>query len=328
MTPKEQAVIRDGLIERRRRLEDAADRLPRAGQLRELMGEVDRALSRLSGGTYGLCETCGDPVEPERLAVDPLLCRCLDHLTASERRALEQDLQLTWRIQSELLPARDLRVGPWEATCHYEPVGHASGDCCDLVAADDDEVFFLVGDVSGKGLAASMLMASLQAIFRSLASLRLPLREMVERANRLFCDSVGSGTGRYATVVCGWARRGGSLEICNAGHCSPLWHRGEAIDRVPATGLPLGLFCSSPFEVSVLEVPPGGGLLLYTDGLTETRDPAGNEYGASRLVELLRARGGLAGREILSACLDDVAAFRDGVARADDLTAMFLRHAP
>ena len=326
MSPIHQALIHDELVERRQRLEEAIVTLPQADQLRELMSEVDLVLSRLDTGTYGLCDTCGDPVEPERLAGDPLLRHCLDHLTPRERRALEQDLQLTWRIQSTLLPERELRVGAWEATYHYEPAGPASGDCCDVVPLDDGELFFLVGDVSGKGLAASMLMSHLQAIFRSLVSLRLPLQEMVERANRLFCESVGTGTGRYATIVCGRARGSGRVDLCNAGHCPPLQVRGGELASVAATGLPLGLFCSSPYEVSSLEVEAGGGLLLYTDGLTESRDRGGSEYGPERVAVVLRAHASRPGRDIVAACLDDVAAFRDGAAQVDDLTVLFLRH--
>jgi len=326
MSPIHQALIHDELVERRQRLEEAIVTLPQAAQLRELMSEVDLVLSRLDTGTYGLCDTCGDPVEPERLAGDPLLRHCLDHLTPRERRALEQDLQLTWRIQSTLLPERELRVGAWEATSHYEPAGPASGDCCDVVPLDDGELFFLVGDVSGKGLAASMLKSHLQAIFRSLVSLRLPLQEMVERANRLFCESVGTGTGRYATIVCGRARGSGRVDLCNAGHCPPLQVRGGELASVAATGLPLGLFCSSPYEVSSLEVEAGGGLLLYTDGLTESRDRGGSEYGPERVAVVLRAHASRPGRDIVAACLDDVAAFRDGAAQVDDLTVLFLRH--
>ena len=326
MAPMHQALIRDELVDRRRRLEEAMVTLPQADQLRELMSEVDLVLSRLDAGTYGLCETCGDPVEPERLAGDPLLRHCLDHLTPRERRALEQDLQLTWRIQSTLLPERELRAGSWEATSHYEPAGPASGDCCDVVPLDDGELFFLLGDVSGKGLAASMLMSHLQAIFRSLVSLRLPLQEMVERANRLFCESVGTGSGRYATIACGRAHGSGRVDLCNAGHCPPLQVRGGELASVAPTGLPLGLFGSSPYEVSTLDLGPGGGLLIYTDGLTESTNRGGEEYGADRVAGVLRAHASRPGREIVKACLDDVGAFRGNAAQADDLTVLFLRH--
>jgi sigma-B regulation protein RsbU (phosphoserine phosphatase) len=154
----------------------------------DLLHQVDSALERMDGGAYGLCEGCYEPIEADRLLADPLLCFCLDHLNDKQRVALQQDLDLASRIQSGLLPHREFHSRHWEACYHYEAAGAVSGDYCELLNPEDasGRLFFSVGDVSGKGVAASLRMAHLHAIMRSLLSAGLPLREIVERANRIF----------------------------------------------------------------------------------------------------------------------------------------------
>jgi sigma-B regulation protein RsbU (phosphoserine phosphatase) len=104
-------------------------------------------------GAYGLCETCHEPVEPERLVADPLLRFCISHLSAEQQEALQQDIELAVRIQTSLLPSRHLRSGGWEACYHYEAAGPVGGDYCDLIAPASGGMLFMIGDVSGKGVA-------------------------------------------------------------------------------------------------------------------------------------------------------------------------------
>src|SRR5215469_18238745 len=179
------SLLRDQLLVRRHRLEAAAIKSQTAN-LVQLLEEVDKALERVEFGSYGLCEKCHDTVEARRLLADPLTRFCLDCLKPNEQRALEQDLQLAARIQAGLLPAQDLSAAGWKSSYHYEPAGLVSGDYCDLLH-DGKHLYFMVGDVSGKGVAASMLMANLHAMFRALIPARLPLAQLVERANRIFC---------------------------------------------------------------------------------------------------------------------------------------------
>lgn len=317
------AFFRDELLDRRQRLETALPRVRDPEPLRLLLREVDSALERIEKGAYGLCDTCHEPVESERLLADPLVRYCLDHLTRDQQRALQQDLDLTSRIQGELLPDRRLDCAGWEAAYHYEPLGPVSGDYCDLIRLEDGAAFVVVGDVSGKGVAASMLMAHLHATIRSLVGLGLSGQELVERANRLFCESVGAG--RYATLVCARARPSGEVELCNAGHCPPLLVGPGGARGLPADGVPVGLFSSARYSTTPLRLAPGETLLLYTDGVTEARDRSDGEYGVDRLGQAAaRGRAGTA-PELLRACLEDLAAFRAGAPRQDDVTLLALR---
>ncbi|HKN48476.1 MAG TPA: SpoIIE family protein phosphatase, partial [Candidatus Polarisedimenticolia bacterium] len=320
MAMLETTYLSQELRDRHDRLEEAIEAGGESERLARLLREVDEALRRMDAGTYGLCDVCHDPVEIDRLLSDPLLRTCLDHFTADERRALEQDLDLAAQIQRSLLPKQNLTVSGWEAFYHYEPAGAVSGDYCDLVAAERDggDLFFLLGDVSGKGVAASMLMAGLRATLRTLIGSDPPISRLVERANRLFCESTAAS--HFATLVCGRASRSGRIEICNAGHCPPVLIHNRVALGIQATGLPIGLFRDAEYQVTTSSLAPGDALLLYTDGLTESRDRSSAEYGTERLNRLMVERHALPPRDLVGACLADLTAFRSGTARTDDLT--------
>src|SRR5580658_4394738 len=194
------------LEERKRRLETVVAETPGDANLEALLREVDSALDRFATGTYGICETCNGTVERARLLADPLIRYCLDHLSELELATLQRDLDLATELQRGLLPPADLKVDGWETSYHYAPLGPVSGDYCDLYPYDG-QLFFMLGDVSGKGVAASMRMTQLHALFRSLIGMGLPLTEIVSQINRFLCDS--SLAGQYATLVCGRARCGG-----------------------------------------------------------------------------------------------------------------------
>ena len=317
--------VRAALLDRRQRVESIARSRTTTAQARELLGEIDRAIERLGTGTYGICETCGDPIEPDRLVADPLLRFCIDHLSAKQARDLERDLDLAARVQRELLPATPLSLDGWSMAYRYQPLGPVSGDYLDVVRPTPErpEVAVFLGDIAGKGVAASMLMAHLHASVRTLVSLGLPVSQVVAQANRVFCESTMAS--HYATLVCARLSTGGDVEICNAGHCPPLLlHDGE-VQEVLATGVPVGLFCVGDYGVQRLHLDPGDTLLLYTDGITEARNRADEEYGATRLTERLREHFALDASSLVDRCLEGFTTYRQGVPVADDVTVMAIR---
>ncbi|UCE19612.1 MAG: SpoIIE family protein phosphatase [Gemmatimonadota bacterium] len=314
--------IRDQLLDRRSKLEDALVSYPKDSQLLRLLDEVDAAVARVNEGTFGLCEACKEAIEPERLIADPLVHFCLDHMSPDQQRALELDLKMASQIQNELLPKHGFQVAGWETAYYYEGAGPVSGDYCDLLSHGDD-LYFTVGDVSGKGVAASMLMAHLHATFRTLVSLELPLDQVMQRASSMFCQSTLSS--HFATLVCGKADSSGEVEICNAGHNPPLLIQGTSIEEIHATGLPLGMFCDEQFSANTLRLAPGDTLLLYTDGLSEAQNTSGVEYGTERLFECVRTHRSLAPENLISLCVADLETFRSGGPKTDDLTLMVIK---
>jgi phosphoserine phosphatase RsbU/P len=316
------AFFREQLLERRDRLNSAMAVSRQGGPLVALLNEVDSALARLDEGTYGLCEACHESVEKTRLLADPLVRYCLDHLTPDQRRVLQDDLDLASQIQRGLLPQEDLAFDGWQVAYHYRTLGPVSGDYCDVItgAEDGKDWFFILGDASGKGVAASMLMAHLHAIFRALIATGLPTHQLVERASRVFRESTVSPY--FATLVCGRARGRGEVELCNAGHCPPLLIQAGQVTRLEATGLPLGLFSEGQYSVQTLRLRPGDSPLLYTDGLTEARNVADEEYGEERLSNLAGEHHAPRPRPFIDACLDDLSTFLSGTPLRDDLTVM------
>jgi len=322
--------LRDQLEKRREELKTTisiipADDAPAAAPLVDLLHDVDAAVHRMDQGTYGLCEACKGTVEKERLIADPLVQLCLDCLSPAEQRALERDLELASRIQRGLLPQSDLRFGDWRVHYRYKPAGVVSGDYCDLIppSADDGKLIFLLGDVAGKGVAASLLMTHLHAMFRSLAGVGLELDKLLEMANRVFCESTIAG--QYATLVCGRLGRGGEVEIASAGHFPALLVSKQGVRRIGATGLPLGMFTSSPYTVTRARLDLDDSLLLYTDGISEANNSSGAQFGIDGISLVAGERHGWAPQELVAACLSDVERHSAGSRQADDQTLMAIQ---
>jgi len=313
--------LRPRIIERRARLQAAAQSIS-PEYVSDLLAEVDDALRRIDNGTYGICESCHDTIEAGRLEQNPLVRFCLDHLNQEQRRAHEQDLELATEIQSNLLPARNTAAGDWRTHYRYQPAGLVGGDYCEIVtSADGASLFFAVGDVAGKGVAASLLMAHLSAIFRSLLSLELPLADLMVRANRLFCESTPAT--HFATLVAASADDSG-VNLCNAGHCRPMVLRSDSTERIDSTGLPLGLFCDARYGMKHVALDPGDSLVLYSDGIVEAQDPAGSLYGEDRFIGSLRGSGGRDAAAMADDALHDVECFRGAAPQQDDITLLIV----
>ena len=321
MATLEASFLQGQLEERKRRLEVAVASAPRNSDLADLLSEVDAALDRMNKGTYGLCLECHETVERDSLLADPLVRYCLDHLTKSQRAALQRDLDLASEVQRNLLPQKGLSVGGWETSYHFAPLGAVSGDYCDLIPTDG-RLLFLLGDVSGKGVAASMLMAQLHALFRSLTGMSMPLCQIVTHVNRFFCESALAG--QYATLVCGLAKPNGEVEIHNAGHCPAIVVGRGRVFCIEPTGMPLGMFRETEFSATPVQLETGDTLFLYTDGLSEASNET-CEYGVDRVMTLVHQQAARQPAELIAACLDDVRAFTNGVPGFDDMTVMAIR---
>jgi sigma-B regulation protein RsbU (phosphoserine phosphatase) len=317
-------LLRDQLVFRRKKLEAAVARSHTAN-LVQLLEQVDKALERVNEGSFGVCEACHGTVEPDRLFSDPLARVCLDCLPPDEQRALERDLELAARIQSGLLPPQDFSAAGWKVAYHYDAAGLVSGDYCDVLAHGRD-LYFMLGDVSGKGVAASMLMANLHAMFRVLIPTGLPLEELVARANRIFCGSTLPT--QYATLIVGKAKECGEVEFCNGGHLAPLHVSQGGVRAIESSTLPVGLFHDQEFVSTKISVSPGDSLVLYTDGFTEALGQDGAEYGEDRLRSALRAARSHGPRQLTEACVQDVLAYRASSRKHDDQTLLALQFAP
>jgi phosphoserine phosphatase RsbU/P len=245
---------------------------------------------------------------------------------ALERRRLEEELALARRIQMALLPSRVPETRGWELHGGNIPSRGVSGDYYEVVErADGREVVLMIADVSGKGMAASLLTASLQALSSGPIEDGLPPEEICARLSRLLYRRTPPE--KYATAFLGVLEPAtGLLRYTNAGHNPPLVVRaGESLEELPPTGVPLGLLPGARYAAREVTLSPGDTLVLYTDGLVEALDPSGEEYGLERLKEVCsRHRDGLC--HSLAQALDaDLEAFVQGVPFADDRTIVLAR---
>lgn len=248
---------------------------------------------------------------------------------AAERRRMAAELALARRIQVALLPERLPPLPGWRLHGGNLPSRGVSGDFYEVVlrrSGDDggEEAFLVLADVSGKGMAASLLTASLEALLAPLIEAGLPPEEVAARAGRLL--HTRTPPEKYATAVLAVLEAGsGRVRYVGAGHNPSLLLRAggdgaAAVEVVDNTGPPLGLLDAAAYTSATLELAPGDVLLTYTDGLVEATDPDGEEYGAERLAASCARHGGASPAALARALEDDVERFVRGVPFADDRT--------
>ena len=315
------AMVQEQLVARLETLRRVSSENGNTSEFGRFLEEVDAALKKFEDGTYGICEDCHEPMGAERMLADPLARVCLDELSDKKKRLLEDDLQFAAEIQRGLLPERPFEHNSWKLDYVYEPAGIVSGDYCDIMV-HNGELYFILGDVSGKGMAASLLMSNLHAIFHSLIPLDLGLGELMSRANRLLVGS--SQANQFATLVCGKANRDGEVETVNAGHLPPLLIKHGVKGELDHAGLPLGIFCDAEFASRKVKLESGDSLLLFTDGVTETVNAEGSEFGTARLCESINGFVSGEPRDLIAHCLEHIENFRGGFERRDDLTMLAL----
>ncbi len=316
--------IKSQLVWRKNKIQEALSGHIVPMHLVNLLKEVDSALERIDSGTYGICIVCSDPIEKERLLVDPLIKVCLDHLTTNQQKELEEDLVVANNIQKAMLPKNNQQLKGYEIYYYYDAAGVVSGDYCDVIdpGTEKDSLYFILGDVSGKGIAASMLVTHIRAMFQSLIPLGLTTTQLIVKASRLLCESTTST--HYATLICVKSNITGTVEICNAGHCLPLHISKTGIRKIESTGMPIGIFCESDYGLASFKINKDEMLLLYSDGLTESMKKD-ELYGMDRLEKFAFENRELSPKDFIDKLIVDRKNFLDGNPGSDDLTIMVIK---
>jgi sigma-B regulation protein RsbU (phosphoserine phosphatase) len=316
--------VREQLLAGRARLSDVL-----AGRQREqfehLFKQVDEALQRIEHGTFGICEECHTEIGEEWLRQDPLTTVCLEHMTPKQQRALEYDLEVAAHLQKGLLPPTDFSTPGWEIAYHYRPAGVVSGDYCDVIR-ENGHLYFIMADVSGKGVAAAMLSSNLRAIFRSLIALELGTADLMRRASQLFRQSALPM--QYATLIYGKATADGQLEFVNAGHVPALLASQSGVELLESTSQPLGVFDDQSFAVAQASLRPGDTVVLFTDGICEAENEDGEEYGVAQLRTQIEQHCSGCANKLVEACKQHLEGFRGRRERSDDETLLAVQYAP
>jgi predicted ester cyclase len=207
---------------------------------------------------------------------------------AQERERLEQELQVARQIQQALLPEATPQLDGWELTTYYEPAREVGGDFYDFLEFEDGRLGLVVGDATGKGMPAALVMATTRGMLRAVVqSLESP-GEVLARVNEALVAEIPPNM----FVTCLYAildPKSGSLRYANAGHDLPYLrhHGGGDVEELRARGLPLGLMPNMPYEEKEAVLGVGDNALFYSDGLVEAHDPQREMFGFARLRALV-----------------------------------------
>lgn len=237
-----------------------------------------------------------------------------------ERERLEREQQVASEIQQRFLPASAPIVPGYELQGISFPCYEIGGDYYDFIHREDGKLVVALGDVSGKGTAAALLMSSLHAAVHAQADIHNSLAKTIGAVNRYLVESIPAN--RFVTLF--YAEldpKDGALAFLNAGHNPPLIvHSGGTMEQLAAGGLPLGIMPNADFREGHTQLHPGDVLVIYSDGVSEATNPAGEEFGPTRLYEVVARNLDASAGGIRDRIESALTKFCQGTPAADDIT--------
>jgi phosphoserine phosphatase RsbU/P len=251
--------------------------------------------------------------------------RAIAHKLEAEHRAV-QELEIAKQVQARLFPQSQppLKTLDYAGLCiQARKVG---GDYYDFLDLGQQRLGFVIGDISGKGIAAALLMANLQANLRSQCAIALDQpRRLLRSVNQLFCENTPQGA--FATLFFAeYDDQLGRLRYANCGHLPALLLRSDnTVERLDSTATVLGAFKEWDCEIAECHLQQGDTLVFYTDGITESWNSAEEEFGEHRLVEVLQRHRALSSQTLLASIVEEVRQFSTNEQR-DDITLIVAKH--
>ncbi|MDQ3806077.1 MAG: SpoIIE family protein phosphatase [Acidobacteriota bacterium] len=244
-----------------------------------------------------------------------------------EQQGLEREMQLAREIQQRFQPTAPPAVAGYELQGISFPSYQIGGDYYDFIPCQDGRLVVALGDVSGKGTSAALLMSSLHAAVHAQVAACRPIAETIGAVNRYLADNTPPN--RFVTLF--YAELDaltGSLSFINAGHNPPIIaHAGGTTEQLGSGGLPLGIMPEFSYKEGRTTLQPGDVLVAYSDGVTEQQNPRGEEFGMTRLQNVILQnpdRSAAAIRDKIEAALS---AFAQGTAAGDDITLLIVKRA-
>jgi sigma-B regulation protein RsbU (phosphoserine phosphatase) len=246
---------------------------------------------------------------------------------ARDQERIQHEMFLARNIQQGLLPRELPQSDFFQVLSVTTPTEAVGGDYYDVVHLPDGRFGFALADVSGKGLPAALMAASLQGAFGAVAAGAPALGELFQRVNDYLCDHTPPEM--FATLLYWVLDREGGFEFVNAGHVAPLVVRaGGRVDRLPCSNFPLGLFPHVQFTLDRGQLHPGDVIVTTSDGVTEARNSEGDLFGDTRVQRLLEACAGQRIDEVFQRILYSIREYVGNATQSDDITVTLVRYDP
>jgi len=259
-----------------------------------------------------------------------LLFLLLLSLELADKVTMKRDLEIAREIQTWLVPSEPPLITNAEVAFNTRPQNSVAGDYYDafypLKTADTDGKLMLVmADVAGKSVPAALLMATLQASLRTIASEGPPLSQLAERLNHYACDHSLGGQRFTTAVIAEFDPATRQLSYVNAGHNAPVVRRANgAIARLESSGLPFGIESSAKFPATQIDLQPNDTLILFTDGVVEAFNAANEEFSDPRWISVIRNLPRLSAQATLRTLMKSVEDFVGATRQSDDITCLVL----
>ena len=260
-----------------------------------------------------------------------LLFLLLLSLELADKVIMKRDLEIAREIQAWLVPSHPPPIPNAEIAFHTRPQNSVAGDYYDAFyplsdAASGGKLMLVMADVAGKSVPAALLMATLQASLRTIASEGLPLSQLAERLNRYACAHSLGGQRFTTAVVAEFDPPSRTLAYVNAGHNFPVVRRANGgTERLESGGLPLGISPDASFPSSTVALEAGDTLVLFTDGVVEAFNAAGEEFTDGRWLNVIRSLPNLSAEDSLRYLMKSVEEFAGATRQSDDITCLVLR---
>ncbi len=301
--------------------------VPLSGRLTRNLSRLTEGVDRIAHGDYSARVSVSSKDEVGRLATafNQMATDVEHHQRAAvEQERVKRELELGRQIQNEMLPHAPLRLGLTEIKGVSVPAREVGGDFFNYFELSDRRIALLVGDVSGKGVGAALLMANIQASLRTRLTLGQDLPAIADAIDR---DVDANSPGPvYATLfVAILDSDSRTLQYVNAGHHPQYALCRQGLERMPSTGLPVGLLSGHGYTADTVQLTAGDVLFFYTDGCVEAENPSGDMFGPERLEAVLTGGASASADEVLERVEAAVKAFRDAAEPGDDETLMAVK---
>jgi serine phosphatase RsbU (regulator of sigma subunit)/pSer/pThr/pTyr-binding forkhead associated (FHA) protein len=242
---------------------------------------------------------------------------------AIAKAKIDEELRTAWTIQRRLLPAELPTIAGYGFAGANKPCKTVSGDYYDVVVRPDGKIYFIIADVSGKGITAALVMSSLATAFDIFSRSAPTPAELMTQLNLTLAPRTSPT--KFATVVAGLLDpETGRVDFTNAGHVAPLRVSKSGTEQLTSTDMVIGLFAAAKYRTQTMTLERGDSLVLFTDGVTEAENPEEAQLGLPPIADLLAPMHGALAVDILSTIETKVQEFICGAAAGDDVTMLAL----